>query len=89
MTKKTQAMDGPVSLAPWMDKERLTEKTSKTGCFILAAALSTEAGHKQKGRPSVLTETKPFQFLPKEIPVHRNSLRRSVEPVDMPPCQIR
>jgi len=29
--ERPQAMDGPVSLAPGMDKERLAEKTNKTG----------------------------------------------------------
>jgi hypothetical protein len=29
-TKKTLAIDGPVSLTLWMKKERLTEKTSRT-----------------------------------------------------------
>jgi len=44
VTKKTQAMDGPVSLAPWMEKERLAEKTSKTGWFIFAEALKRDSG---------------------------------------------
>jgi len=35
VTKKTLAMDGPVSLAPWTGKERLAEKTSKTGDLFL------------------------------------------------------